>query len=88
MLTKVATATIVANVVTERIRLDTTALVDFTIRWLTVFFSKYAQTYPKSFEAIGQDRGFVLYETQLVKMFTDPAQLSISVHFFSKGPFK
>lgn len=32
-----------------------------------------------TFEQLGQNRGFVLYETDLKKMFTDPAELKIDV---------
>ena len=32
-----------------------------------------------TFEQLGQNRGFVLYETDLGKMFTDPAELKIDV---------
>ena len=32
-----------------------------------------------TFEQIGQNRGFVLYETAIEKLFTDPAELAIDV---------
>ena len=43
-----------------------------------VQYDIYFQQYPLSFEVLNQDRGFVLYENLINKIYTDPAVLSIA----------
>jgi hypothetical protein len=40
------------------------------------------QKYPMTFEQLDQENGFVLYETQIRQLFTDPAKLEIEGKIF------